>query len=56
MSKNLFIRYFDDLLKVAEETLTYERVFDLIGISDFFKNIFVDITDLSKDYEDNEEE
>jgi len=50
MPKDLILHDLNEILKLAEEILTYERIFDLIGISDLLKEMYIETPDLSKDY------
>lgn len=40
----------DNFLKIAEETFTYEKIFDLTGTSDLLKSMYIETVDLNKDY------
>lgn len=49
---NKLLYHLDEVLKLAEQTLTYEKIFDLIGISEILKTMYIETNDLNKEYVD----
>lgn len=40
----------DEVIKLAEQAFTFERIFDLTGISDILRSMYIETNHLSKDY------
>ena len=49
---NDFFKHFDEFLKLAENAFSYEKIFDLSGITDILKKMYIFPKDLTKEYVD----
>jgi len=49
---NTLLKHLDDFLKVAEKTFTYEKIFDLSGVTEILKKMYITPKDLNKEYID----
>ena len=50
--KDNFYNCLDEIIKLAEKALTFEKIFDSLGISDILNSMYIETSDLSKDYVD----
>ena len=50
MINKLIYNYFDDFLKQAENALTFERKFDLLGLTRILKRKHIETEDLNETY------
>jgi len=49
---NDIFKHLDEFLRVAEKTFSYEKIFDLSGITEVLKKMYITPKDLNKDYID----
>ena len=49
---NIFFNQIEDIIKIAQKNLTYERVFGLLGINDKLRDMYIDLKDLNQEYVD----
>jgi len=47
---NYLLKHLDDFLKVAEDAFTYEKIFDLSGVTEVLKKMYILPKDLNKEY------
>jgi len=49
---NDIFKHLDEFLVVAEKTFSYEKIFDLSGVTEVLKKMYITPKDLNKDYID----
>jgi len=49
---NSLLKHLDEFLKMAEETFSYEKIFDLSGVTDTLEKMYISPKDLNKEYID----
>jgi len=47
---NSIFKHLDEFLKIAEETFTYEKIFDFSGVTDVLEKMYITPKDLNKEY------
>jgi len=49
---NPILKHLDEFLKMAEDTFSYEKIFDLSGVTDILEKMYILPKDLTKEYID----
>jgi len=47
---NSLLKHLDDFLKAAEDAFSYEKIFDLSGVTEILKKMYITPKDLNKEY------
>lgn len=47
---NSLLKNFDEFLKVAEKAFTFEKIFDLSGVTDILEEMYITPKDLNQEY------
>lgn len=47
---NSLLKHLDEFLRLAEEAFSYEKIFDLSGVTDILEKMYLTPKDLNKDY------
>lgn len=49
---NSIFKHLDDFLKMAEDAFSYEKIFDISGVTDTLEKMYISPKDLTKEYID----